>query len=95
MRPSPERAVREAIDGDGASPLVRMEAVRKSYVLRRPISRAKFEVVALNDASLTIGRGSTLALIGDSGSGKSTLARCLALLERPTGGKIWFDGTSR
>jgi ABC-type glutathione transport system ATPase component len=92
MRPSPERAVREAIDGDGASPLVRMEAVRKTYVLRRPISRAKFEVVALNDASLTIGRGSTLALIGDSGSGKSTLARCLALLERPTGGKIWFDG---
>jgi ABC-type glutathione transport system ATPase component len=92
MRPSPEPGIDEAIDGDGASPLVRMEAVRKTYVLRRPISRAKFEVVALNDASLTINRGSTLALIGDSGSGKSTLARCLALLERPTGGKIWFDG---
>jgi ABC-type glutathione transport system ATPase component len=74
------------------SPLVRIERLKKSYVQRRPISRAQFEVTALQDASLTIDRGTTLALIGESGSGKSTLARCLALLEKPTAGEIWFEG---
>lgn len=32
-----------------------------------------------------------LALVGESGSGKSTLARCLARLERPDSGEIWFE----
>jgi ABC-type glutathione transport system ATPase component len=73
-------------------PLVRIEHLSKSYVQRRPISRAKYQVTALDDASLTIHRGETLALIGDSGSGKSTLARCLALLEKPASGEIRFDG---
>jgi peptide/nickel transport system ATP-binding protein len=30
--------------------------------------------------------------VGESGAGKSTLARCIALLEKPTCGEIWFDG---
>ena len=47
---------------------------------------------ALNGASLSIASGTTLALVGDSGSGKSTLALCLACLERPTSGRIWFEG---
>jgi ABC-type glutathione transport system ATPase component len=72
--------------------LVRVEHLSKSYVQHKPISRAKFQVTALEDASLTIHRGETLALIGDSGSGKSTLARCLAMLETPTAGEIWFEG---
>jgi ABC-type glutathione transport system ATPase component len=33
---------------------------------------------------------STTALVGESGSGKSTLALCVACLEKPTAGKIWF-----
>jgi ABC-type dipeptide/oligopeptide/nickel transport system ATPase subunit len=32
------------------------------------------------------------ALVGESGCGKSTLARCLAFLEEPDAGEIWFDG---
>jgi peptide/nickel transport system ATP-binding protein/oligopeptide transport system ATP-binding protein len=72
-------------------PLVRIQHLSKNYVQHRPISRAKFHVTALEDASLDIQRGETLALIGDSGSGKSTLARCLALLEKPSAGEIWFD----
>jgi ABC-type glutathione transport system ATPase component len=81
-----------SIDRGIPSPLVRIQRLSKSYVQRRPISRAKFEVTALQDASLTIDRGTTLALIGESGSGKSTLARCLASLEKPTEGEIWFEG---
>ena len=32
--------------------------------------------------------------MGPNGSGKSTFLRCLNLLEEPTGGEIWFDGTN-
>jgi peptide/nickel transport system ATP-binding protein len=77
---------------DGHEPLVLVQHLSKQYVQRRPFTRAKFTVQALDDASLTIRRGTTLALIGESGSGKSTLARCLALLEKPSRGAIWFAG---
>ena len=73
-------------------PLVRIQNLSKHYVQHRPFTRAKFTVHALEDASLTIRRGTTLALIGESGSGKSTLARCLALLEEASSGAIWFAG---
>ena len=34
-----------------------------------------------------------IVVVGPSGSGKSTFLRCLNLLETPTGGEIWFEGT--
>ena len=39
-----------------------------------------------------INRGDVVVVIGPSGSGKSTFLRCLNLLEKPTGGAIYFDG---
>ena len=50
-------------------------------------------VHALNDCSLDIRRGEVVAVIGPSGSGKSTLLRSLNLLETPTAGSIFVDGT--
>src|SRR5687767_15339774 len=47
------------------------------------------DVKAVNDVSLTIEPGSFLTLLGPSGCGKTTLLRCIAGLERPTGGEIW------
>jgi ABC-type glutathione transport system ATPase component len=47
---------------------------------------------ALNDVSFSVAPGRTLALVGESGSGKSTLGLCLAGLERPTSGRINFEG---
>ena len=41
---------------------------------------------------LAVAEGETLAIIGPSGSGKSTLLRCLNRLERPTAGKVIFEG---
>lgn len=47
---------------------------------------------AVDDVSLEIGRGETLALVGESGSGKSTTARMIARLMDVDGGQITFDG---
>ena len=38
-------------------------------------------------------QGEKIVIVGPSGSGKSTFLRCLNLLETPTGGDIWFEGT--
>lgn len=40
-----------------------------------------------------ISKGEVVVVIGPSGSGKSTFLRCLNLLEQPTGGQIFFEGT--
>src|SRR5947207_15937090 len=50
---------------------------------------------ALADASLSLKRGESIGIVGESGSGKSTLARCLALLGRPDGGRVLFEGVDR
>lgn len=48
----------------------------------------------LNDINEVINEGEKVAIIGPSGSGKSTFLRCLNLLEMPTYGEIWFEGTN-
>lgn len=72
--------------------LASLRNVSKRYVQRRAFSGTKFVVDALREINLTIRRDSTVALVGESGAGKSTLARCLALVEKPSEGELWFDG---
>ncbi len=50
------------------------------------------QVQAVQDVSLTIGKGEIFGIIGFSGAGKSTLVRCINLLERPTSGTVTVDG---
>ena len=46
----------------------------------------------LKDITETVDKGQVICVIGPSGSGKSTFLRCLNVLEKPTSGKIIFDG---
>lgn len=58
----------------------------------RDINKRFGAVVALHDASLTVGEGEIVALAGSNGSGKSTMIKVLAGLFAPNSGKIFIDG---
>ena len=51
------------------------------------------DIRALDGVNAQIRKGEVVVVIGPSGSGKSTFLRCLNLLDRPTGGKVLFEGT--
>ena len=52
-----------------------------------------YQIQALKDVNLTIEDGQFIGVIGHTGSGKSTFIRCLNLLETPTEGQIFFEGS--
>lgn len=74
------------------APLVKTSHLSKGYTQRTPFSRKKFGIEALSEVDFEIAPASLTALVGESGSGKSTLAACLAMLEKPDAGEIWFAG---
>ncbi len=65
----------------------------EAFVTVRHITKRYGDVVAVDDVSLTVGEGHTLALLGPSGCGKTTVLRCLAGLETPEQGHIAIAGT--
>ena len=65
--------------------LVKVENLKKHYT--------GGTVRALDGIDCEIKKGEVVVIVGPSGSGKSTLLRSLNLLEVPTSGKIYFDGT--
>jgi polar amino acid transport system ATP-binding protein/general L-amino acid transport system ATP-binding protein len=66
----------------GASALIRMQAVGKSF--------GTFK--ALDRVDLAVASGEKIVVCGPSGSGKSTLIRCISQLETHDEGQIWVDG---
>ena len=60
--------------------------------LGKTFGDAANKVVAIKDINLKIEDGDIFGVIGLSGAGKSTLIRCVNFLERPTEGKVIFDG---
>jgi ABC-type glutathione transport system ATPase component len=80
----------ETVAGEAElQPLISVENLVKSYSRRTPAGPHQ-TLLALDGVSFKIFPGTTLAVVGESGSGKSTLAFCLACLESPTAGHIWF-----
>jgi NitT/TauT family transport system ATP-binding protein len=71
---------------DAANPIVEIRRVSKRYQLQDQ------RIHALADASLSIGKGEFVCLIGASGCGKSTLLRILAGFEQPSSGQALMWG---
>ena len=59
----------------------------------RDVCKSFGQTPALRGASVAVGRGEILAIMGPSGSGKSTLLHCLAGIYAPDRGEVWFDGS--
>ena len=75
------------------APLLAVERLARQYRLPREHLLQPAPVVqALAGVSFTLQRGRSLGVVGESGSGKSTLARLVMALERPSAGRVLFDG---
>ena len=66
--------------------MIELEHLTKIY------HSGKEELCVLEDVSLRLPRGQFTVLLGPSGSGKSTLLNLIAMLDKPTQGKIFIDG---
>jgi oligopeptide transport system ATP-binding protein len=75
-----------------SAPLVRAEAVSRSFAARAGWLARRAEVKAVREVDLAIGRGEAVGVVGESGCGKSTLGRLLLHLLPPTSGRVLFDG---
>ncbi|KRB22567.1 MULTISPECIES: ABC transporter ATP-binding protein [Mesorhizobium] len=87
----PARARRH--DASQGKPLLQVEGVTRDYRGRRAsLFRRAPDIRAVDDVSLSMTPGQSVALVGRSGCGKSTLARMILALDRPSSGTIRFRG---
>ena len=86
--------VRRAQEREQAAPtkdLISVQGISKMYRIRTKGLKYN-ELLAVNDVTFGIQKGTTTALVGESGSGKSTVAKLILQLETITSGQIEFDG---
>lgn len=72
-------------------PATRQFAHQEHIVIEQMTKRFA-DFVALDDITMTIGRGHIAVIIGGSGAGKTTLLKILIGLDKPTAGAIYVDG---
>jgi oligopeptide transport system ATP-binding protein len=74
--------------------LLSIKNLRKYFPIRQGVlfDRKIGDVKAVDGVSFDIHRGETLGLVGESGCGKSTTGNAILYLDKPTEGKVIFDG---
>lgn len=68
------------------TPFIRLESISKGF----ETTNSPIEI--LSEASLSIGQGESIAVVGESGIGKSTLLHILGALDKPGAGRFFFRG---
>ena len=75
-----------------ADPLLEVRGLSKRFAVEHDmLGRPTKWLSAVEDVSLSVRKGETLALVGESGSGKSTLARLILRLVRASSGEVRFE----
>ena len=73
--------------------ILEVKSLKKYFPIKKGFFQKKVgDVKAVDDITLTIKKGSTLAIVGESGSGKTTLAKSIMRFYDLTEGKLIFDG---
>ena len=73
--------------------LVDVQHLKKHFLVEVGLFRTGVGWIrAVDDVTFQIERGTTMGLVGESGCGKTTVGKNLLLLQKPTAGKIYFDG---
>ena len=72
--------------------MAEVTAALASESVVREFGEGDSAVRAVNEVTVNISPGEFVALVGRSGSGKTTLLNLLAGLDRPSSGKVWFEG---
>ncbi len=72
--------------------MAEMTAALAAESVVREFGEGESAVRAVNEVTVNIAPGEFVALVGRSGSGKTTLLNLLAGLDRPSSGKVWFEG---
>lgn len=64
----------------------------KTMISIQDLSKSFGETEVLKSVNLDVKKGEVVVVLGPSGSGKSTMLRCINLLEKPSGGKVFIEG---
>ncbi|HOJ51347.1 MAG TPA: ATP-binding cassette domain-containing protein [Syntrophales bacterium] len=75
-----------------STPILRVESLVKIYHIAQRVIGGRTQVRALDGVDLSVFKGETLGVVGESGCGKSTLGRMIVCLDKPTSGRVVFQG---
>lgn len=74
-------------------PILKVEHLKMYFPLTKGFMKKTGGVVkAFDDISFSVEKGKTLGIVGESGCGKTTTGKCILQINKPTEGKILYEG---